>query len=113
MSKDNLTPDDYFRVEVSDLEGQIVAIEREMIAGRAITPILEGKIRKAIAHLCGFIGDREPSVAIDSEQMPFVGIEPNNEPLSHQAIFCAVNHFAREIIRMTDAVTVECNPKID
>ena len=64
-------PDDYFRVEVSDFDGQIVAIERGMIAGRAITPIFEWKIREAVANLCCFIGDRAPSETLHSDETDF------------------------------------------
>jgi len=47
--------DSWFRVEVSHGAGQIVAIESEMLAGRGIGEHEEEVIRKAIAHLNGFI----------------------------------------------------------
>jgi len=47
---------DWFRVEVSDHEGQIVAIETEMLAGRDIGDKERATIRRAIEHLQGFIG---------------------------------------------------------
>jgi hypothetical protein len=46
----------WFRVEVSDHAGQIVAIETEMLAGRDIGDVERDTIRKAIDHLSGFIG---------------------------------------------------------
>jgi len=48
--------DSWFRVEVSDGAGQIVAIESEMLAGREIGEHEDAVIRKCIAHLSGFIG---------------------------------------------------------
>lgn len=47
---------EWFRVEVSDCDGQIVAIEPEMLAGRDIGENEERVIRQAIAHLNAFIG---------------------------------------------------------
>lgn len=49
--------DNWFRVEVSDGNGQIVAIEPEMLAGRDIGEQEARTIRRAIAHLQGFIGN--------------------------------------------------------
>ena len=46
----------WFRVEVSDCVGQIVAIEPEMLAGREIGKAEELAIRRAIEHLQGFLG---------------------------------------------------------
>lgn len=60
----------WFRVEVSDHEGSIVAIEPEMLAGRDIGPREEEAIRGAIDHLRGFIGqaiDESNDVAADGE----------------------------------------------
>lgn len=48
--------DDWFRVEVSDGKGQIVAIEEEMLAGRDIGDSERETIFKAIRHLIGFSG---------------------------------------------------------
>lgn len=47
---------EWFRVEVTDRDGQIVAIESEMLTGRDIGEAEEATIRKAIAHLSGFVG---------------------------------------------------------
>lgn len=52
--------DNWFRVEVSDGAGQIVAIETEMLAGRDIGATEEATIKRAIGHLCGFIGITAP-----------------------------------------------------
>lgn len=49
----------WWRVEVSDEKGQIVAIEPEMLAGREIDDASEKVIRDAIGNLMGFIGYRE------------------------------------------------------
>ena len=47
---------DYFRVEVSDHGGQIVAIEPALLSGRDIGDDERQKIEQAIEHLRGFIG---------------------------------------------------------
>jgi hypothetical protein len=60
----------WFRVEVSDREGKVVAIEPEMLAGRHIGEDEEETIRAAIRHLQGFIGnaiDEANDVAADGE----------------------------------------------
>lgn len=46
----------WWRVEVSDHDGQIVAIEPGMLAGRDIGPTEREAIEHAIANLSGFIG---------------------------------------------------------
>ena len=46
----------WFRVEVSDQHGQIVAIETEMLAGRDIGDEERDVINRAIDHLAGFVG---------------------------------------------------------
>jgi len=58
-----MTPDDrkWFRVEVIDHYGQIVAIEPGMLCGREINQMEEAKIREAIGHLQGFVGSGNPS----------------------------------------------------
>lgn len=48
--------DEWFRVEVVDRNGLIVAIETESLAGRDIGDVERETIKKAIRHLCGFIG---------------------------------------------------------
>lgn len=57
-----MTPEDHkwFRVEVSDHDGQIVAIEPGMLAGRDIGDIERAKIHEAIGHLQGFAGQERP-----------------------------------------------------
>jgi hypothetical protein len=57
-----MTPEDHkwFRVEVSDHNGQIVAIEPGMLAGRDIGDIERAKIHEAIGHLQGFVGQERP-----------------------------------------------------
>lgn len=47
----------WWRIEVSDDEGQIVAIEPAMLAGRDIGAREEETIRVAISHLLVFLGD--------------------------------------------------------
>lgn len=47
----------WWRVEVSDHDGQIVAIEPEMLVGRDITPDLRDVIEVAARHLLAFIGN--------------------------------------------------------
>lgn len=46
----------WFRVEVHDEGGPLVAIEPEMLAGRPVTEGDADTIRRAIRHLQGFIG---------------------------------------------------------
>lgn len=46
----------WFRVEVSDREGQVVAIESEMLAGRDIGDSERETIECAIENLMGFVG---------------------------------------------------------
>lgn len=46
----------WWRVEVCDGEGQIVAIEQRMLAGRDIGDAEKAVIEDAIRHLAGFIG---------------------------------------------------------
>lgn len=48
--------DDWFRVEVTDGDGQIVAIETELLTGRDIGDHEREVIFKAIRHLIGFSG---------------------------------------------------------
>lgn len=48
----------WFRVEVSNHDGIIVAIEPEILVGRDIGKKEEACIRKAIRNLCGFIGSK-------------------------------------------------------
>lgn len=57
----------WFRVEVSDHEGQIVAIETEMLAGRDIGEVERSVICKAIDHLSGFLG--LPNAAAEIERL--------------------------------------------
>lgn len=76
----------WFRVEVSDRDGQIVAIETEMLAGRDIGDTERETIMRAIRQLSGFLGlpasERdavlapiEPSEAMIEAAMPkaFIG----------------------------------------
>lgn len=46
----------WWRVEVSDGDGQIVGIEPEMLAGRDIGDAERAIIKEAIHNLAGFIG---------------------------------------------------------
>jgi hypothetical protein len=50
------TERDWFRVEISDHKGQVVAIETEMLAGRDIGDEERDVINRAIDHLAGFVG---------------------------------------------------------
>jgi hypothetical protein len=52
----NQSTDQWFRVEVSDGQGQIVAIETEMLAGRDTGDEEIATIAKAVQHLIGFAG---------------------------------------------------------
>ena len=47
---------EWYRVEVSDHDGQIVAIEPEMLTGRDIGDRERATIRRAIDQLHGFLG---------------------------------------------------------
>jgi len=49
----------FFRVEVRDHAGLIVAIEPSMLCGRDICDDERSKIETAIEHLRGFIGQRQ------------------------------------------------------
>jgi ribosomal protein L34E len=61
---------EWFRVEVSDHDGQIVAIEPEMLAGRDIGEVERKKIHQAIEHLQGFVGPDNPTpFPIDGEPL--------------------------------------------
>ena len=51
---------EWYRVEVSDHYGQIVAIEPEMLTGRDIGDCERIAIRSAIEHLQGFLGCARP-----------------------------------------------------
>jgi len=48
--------DDWFRVEITDSQGQVVAIEKESLAGRDIGAKECKVICKCIKHLNGFLG---------------------------------------------------------
>lgn len=62
-------PETFYRVEVSDRDGQIVTIEPEMLAGRAIGEPEEKALRAASDSLTGFIGRRSyDSLARELEQ---------------------------------------------
>lgn len=54
------------RVEVSDVDGQIVAIEPEMLAGRDIGDSEEETIRWAIRQLNGFLGNADLIAAAEA-----------------------------------------------
>lgn len=56
MSEAKKVVDEWFRVEVSDREGQIVALESASVAGRDIGRVEGATIYKAIESLNGFIG---------------------------------------------------------
>src|SRR5262245_13061880 len=56
MSEQTAAKDDWFRVEVTDRNGQIVAIESEMLSGSHIGDSEEATINTAISHLTGFVG---------------------------------------------------------
>lgn len=66
----------WFRVEVSDHKGQIVAIETEMLAGRDIGDYEIDVIRKAVEHLCSFVGIRSTYAVLEqaaqiAEEQPY------------------------------------------
>ena len=76
--------DDWFRVEVSDGEGQIVAIETELLAGRDIAEHEDATIRRAIRHLQGFVGaaPAEPNAAgQESTVMGKSSVQYGNAPV--------------------------------
>lgn len=59
---------EWFRVEVSDSRGQVVAIESEMLVGRDIGDDERRVIRKAIDHLAGFLGPESCDHVFDIDQ---------------------------------------------
>lgn len=63
-------PDKWFRVEVTDGDGLVVAIETESLAGRDIGDAEAATIRCAIAHLTGFVGDDPPPWVPVGERLP-------------------------------------------
>lgn len=65
---DNYPDDPWFRVEVTDREGQVVAIEPEMLAGRDIGEAEWRAIRRAIDHLAGFLG-RDDGAESDTDAL--------------------------------------------
>lgn len=52
------SPEKFYRVEVHDHDGLIVAIEPRSLTGRNIGPVEDEAIRCAIRELRGFIGGR-------------------------------------------------------
>jgi hypothetical protein len=76
----------WFRVEVSDEHGQIVAIETEMLAGRDIGDAEREVISTAIRCLSGFIGGRAQDVRGEAfaemlkliDSMIVTGVLPGN-----------------------------------
>jgi hypothetical protein len=71
------TERDWFRVEISDHKGQVVAIETEMLAGRDIGDEERDVINRAIDHLAGFVG--RPAVR---EGWVSVPVEPTKHMLA-------------------------------
>lgn len=72
----------WFRVEVHDEGGPLVAIEPEMLAGRPVTEGDADTIRRAIRHLQGFIGAPDETTAVQ---------EPPGVPTA-PALWRAVSH---------------------
>lgn len=68
---------EFYRVEVSDGKGQIVAIEPRMLAGRDICENELATIQIAIDHLCAFSG-LSPSVG-ESPKADAVRLSPDAE----------------------------------
>jgi hypothetical protein len=66
---------EWFRVEVSDHDGQIVAIEPELLAGRDIGDKERATILRAIDQLTGFIALDRALEGLDLEDLP----EPQTE----------------------------------
>jgi len=56
--------DRWWRVEVSDHDGQIVAIEPGMLSGRDIGVREESAIREVIENLIGFVGASSSGAAV-------------------------------------------------
>lgn len=50
----------------------------------------------------------ETEAAPSFDPMPFVGMPPDDSPLSHQEIFSAVLHHASEIVNLTKCVPAQC-----
>lgn len=62
------TDQNWFRVEVLDHEGTILAIEPQMLVGREIGPDETAKLREAMEQLRGFVGSQAPTAfLIDDE----------------------------------------------
>jgi len=59
----------WFRVEVIDMRGQVVAIEPAMLAGRDIGPREERAIIAAIEQLNGFIGAHYVDLTCDNDRL--------------------------------------------
>src|SRR6266404_4406993 len=77
-----MTKERFYRVEVSDAAGQIVAIETAMLAGRDIGQSEQQVIRWAIENLCGFVGVLSPpGSSFESAMREF---EDGTGPLSPQ-----------------------------
>lgn len=72
----------WYRVEVSDHEGQIVAIERGMLAGREIGPDEERKVRGAIVDLSSFVGHSP----VETSAPP---VHPDHPPGSREPPHCS------------------------
>jgi hypothetical protein len=66
---------EFFRVEVSDHRGQIVAIEPQMLAGRDIGAAERAKVSCAAGQLLAFIGERTapaPALGLSEDERALV-----------------------------------------
>jgi hypothetical protein len=83
MSKHTSDVERWFRVEVSDHQGQIVAIETDSLSGRDIGESEKFQIERSINHLTGFIGgfpnENDRLREVNSELL--TALEPANEIL--------------------------------
>jgi len=98
---------EWFRVEVTDQTGQVVAIESEMLAGRDIGEVESKVIRKAIEHLNGFIGAGYVDLTCDVDALNPAPTPRTDSVLHHIAyerlttpqLLTEITAFARQLER--------------
>src|SRR5262245_57150223 len=86
-----MTKDDWFRVEVSDRDGEIVTIESEMLAGRDIGGHEKETILRAIDHLSAFVG----LSALSQKEWVMVPREPTMDMMLRGSDFMGVDSTAK------------------
>jgi hypothetical protein len=110
----------WFRVEVTDERGQIVAIESEMLGGREIGEQEEATIRKAIAHLTGFVGGSLSSQpaggAVGEEMDPEEMCDDcpgTHAPSNARCIPCPRRSLSDELARIADDLEISIPKESD